>query len=74
MTRLILSLEDRERAWLERRSRETGESMAEIIRRAIRQSRQVEEESLEEALEATRGLWKNGDGLKYQRKTRREWK
>jgi hypothetical protein len=74
MTRMVLSLEDREKAWLERKSRESGESMAEIVRQAIRQRQQAEEESLDQALAATRGLWKRGDGLRYQRKVRSEWK
>jgi hypothetical protein len=72
-TRMIVSLEEREKSWLKRRSRETGESMAEIVRRAVRRLRQSEDESLDDLLEATKGIWRKGDGLEYQRKIREEW-
>ena len=74
MTRMILSLEDGEKSWLKRRSHETGESMAEIVRRAVRRLQESEEQSLDETLEATRGLWRKGDGLHYQRRIRSDWK
>jgi hypothetical protein len=74
MTRLILSLEEREKSWLKRRSQETGESMAQIIREAVRQLEEADQRSLDEILAATRGLWRKGDGLQYQRRIRREWK
>jgi hypothetical protein len=73
MTRMILSFEEGEKSWLKRRSHETGESMAEIVRRAVRRLQESEETSLEETLAATRGVWRKGDGLRYQRKVRREW-
>jgi hypothetical protein len=71
---MILSLQEHEKAWLQRRSRETGESMAEIVRRAIQSLQKSEAQSLDETLAATRGLWRKGDGLRYQRKVRQEWK
>jgi hypothetical protein len=71
---MILSLQEHEKTWLQRRSRETGESMAEIVRRAIQSLQKSEEQSLDETLAATRGLWRKGDGLRYQRKVRQEWK
>ena len=74
MTRMILSLEDRDKAWLERRSGEMGVPMAEIVRQAVRSLRAKEEESLASLLKTTRGVWSGGDGLKFQRKLRREWK
>jgi hypothetical protein len=74
MTRLILSLEEREKSWLKHRSRETGESMAQIVRRAICRLEESEKGSLDDTLAATSGLWRRGDGLRYQRKIRREWK
>ena len=40
----------------------------------VRPERQAaEERSLAEALESTRGIWKSGDGLKYQQKLRDQW-
>ena len=74
MTRLILSLGETEKSWLQRRSRETGRSMAQILREAVQKLRETEEQSLDDALEATRGLWRKGDGLRYQRKIRADWK
>jgi hypothetical protein len=32
-----------------------------------------EQETFEQLLEATRGTWRGGDGLLYQREIRREW-
>ncbi|HEY7334873.1 MAG TPA: hypothetical protein VH639_08315 [Bryobacteraceae bacterium] len=72
MTRIVLSLEERETSWLKRRSESTGESMAEIVRRAVRKLKESEDE-LEELLEATKGIWRKGDGLEYQREIREEW-
>ncbi len=74
MTRMILSLEDRDKSWLERKSAEMGVSMAEVVRLAVRRMRHAEDESLEKLLESTRGVWRRGDGLRYQRKVRGEWK
>ena len=74
MIRLILSLSETEKSWLQRRSRETGRSMAQILREAVQKLREAEDESLDEALAATRGLWRKEDGLRYQRKIRAEWK
>ena len=74
MTRMILSLEEQDKAWLERRSAEMGLPMAEIVRQAVRSLRAKEEESLASLLKTTRGVWSAGDGLKFQRKLRQEWK
>jgi hypothetical protein len=74
MTRIIVSLDEREKSWLERTAREKGVSMAEVVRHAVRQLHKTEEKSLQELLDATRGVWRSGDGLRYQRKIRREWK
>ena len=73
MTRLLVSIADSERAWLEQQAAATGLSMAELIRTAIREQRRASEASLDDALEATRGIWRKGDGLAYQRSLRREW-
>jgi hypothetical protein len=70
---MILSLEDQDKAWLAKQSRDLDISMAEVVRLAVRRMRTAEEESLAKSLEATRGVWRNGDGLKYQQKIRREW-
>lgn len=77
MTRLIISLEDEHRAWLEKTAAEMGVSMAEVARMAIDTLRTSERESkskrLQQLLEQTHGTWTQGDGLEYQRKMREEW-
>jgi Arc/MetJ-type ribon-helix-helix transcriptional regulator len=74
MTRLLLSIEDQDKAWLERRAAERGVSMAEVVREALRTVRNKEDASLSKLLSQTKGVWKAGDGLKYQRRLRSEWK
>jgi hypothetical protein len=74
MTRMILSLDDRDKAWLERKAAEQGVSMASVVRLAVRTLQTTEESSLKDLLDETRGIWKSGDGLKYQRRLRAEWK
>ena len=74
MIRMILSLEDQDKSWLERKARQEGVSMAEIVRLAVRSMKQAEEESLDQLLAATRGVWRKGDGLRYQRAVRRDWR
>jgi hypothetical protein len=74
MSRLLLNLGDIERAYLVRRSKETGLSMAALVRQAILRQQEAEQASLEDALAATRGIWRRGDGLRYQRSLRNEWK
>jgi hypothetical protein len=48
--------------------------MARLVREAIRRMRQQEDVSLEELLRQTSGLWKQGDGLAWQRRLRKEWR
>lgn len=61
------------KSWLEQESERAGISMAELVRQAIRARRDAKVASLEQLLEDTRGLWKQGDGLEYQIRVRREW-
>ena len=74
MTRMILSLGERDKSWLERRARETGVSMAELVRKALHRMQQEEDATLDRLLEETRGVWRKGDALRYQRRVRGEWK
>lgn len=76
MVRTVVSLEDDDKRWLDERAQKEGVPMTELIRRAVRLLRQQsrrERPELSELLERTAGLWRHGDGLKYQEKTRREW-
>lgn len=76
MVRTVISLEDDDKRWLDKRAQKEGVPMTELIRRAVRLLRQQsrrEAPGLEDLLTRTAGVWKNGDGLEYQRTTRREW-
>jgi hypothetical protein len=70
MARMAIRVEDKDRLWLKRQARETGISMSEIVRDALCQVRKAESDEL---LASTSGLWRRGDGLRYQRRIRREW-
>jgi Ribbon-helix-helix protein, copG family len=76
MIRTIISLDPGDKHWLDRRAEEENVTMTQLVRRAIRRYREeceAEVPSLERLLEATAGLWKEGDGLDYQLRLRAEW-
>jgi hypothetical protein len=74
-TRTIVTLSKDDKEWLERYSRGKGLSMAQTVRKSIARLRNEERPSLyEDTLQGTRGLWTKGDGLKYQKELRQEWK
>ena len=73
--RTIITLSEKDKAWLESYSKASGISMAEAIRRGITQLKELEERNIYQKLvKETRGIWKKGDGLAYQEKIRSEWK
>ena len=76
MVRTVVSLEEKDKRWLDERAETEGVPMTEIVRRAVRllreQSRR-QRPGLDDLLRKTAGIWKLGDGLKYQEKMRREW-
>jgi hypothetical protein len=74
MMRMPVSLEESDRQWLERRARETGVPMSEVVRQAIRQVQQADQKPMKDLLASTKGLWRKGDGLRDQRRIRREWR
>lgn len=75
MPRTIISLSDDEKDWLTRVAETERVPMTEIVRRALalyrRQSGDLP--SFDELLERSRGIWREGDGLSYQRRLRDEW-
>lgn len=76
MPRTILSLDPDDRAWLSRKAKRERTPMTELVRRAVRQFRKQsgpEKSDLDRLLGETAGLWKQGDGLAYQNRLRREW-
>lgn len=76
MVRTIVSLQEEDKAWLERRAREEGVSMAEMVRRAVRQMRVsgAEAPSTADLLASTAGMRRGEDGLVVQRRLRDEWR
>jgi hypothetical protein len=56
VARILISLEDEDRTWLEQRAREIGVSVSAVVHQLIRQARLVE------VLASTSGLWRQGDG------------
>lgn len=74
MVRTVISLDPEDKAWLDRKAKEEGTTMTEVVRRAVRRLRAAEERpSLEELLRRSRGTWKHGDALEYQIRIRDEW-
>lgn len=78
MIRTLISLEDEDKRWLDRRAEEEKTTMAQVVRTAVKRyreqcEREPGEPSLEELLRRTSGLWKGGDGLEAQLRLRGEW-
>ena len=77
MPRTIISLDEEHKAWLDQQSALRRVPMTELVRQAVREFRIREQHrskpSLQEVLERTAGIWRAGDGLKYQERIRKEW-
>ncbi len=76
MVRTIIGLDPDEKRWLDEKARQEHVPMAEIVRRAIRRLRaesESKEAPLDDVLQRTSGIWRQGDGLAYQRRVREEW-
>jgi hypothetical protein len=76
MKRTVISLEDRDKEWLDAAAAREGTAATELVRRAVKLLREREpvlQQPFGEVLRRTRGLWRGGDGLAYQGKLRDEW-
>lgn len=76
MVRTVVALAEEDKAWLDRQARSQRLPMTELIRRAVvllRERGRPEGESLDDLLMQTSGLWRQGDGLAWQRRLRDEW-
>jgi hypothetical protein len=72
--RTIITLSEEDKMWLEGYSKAFNISVAEVIRQGIKRLRETHEsEPYHKLVENTRGIWKEGDGLKYQMDIRSEW-
>jgi hypothetical protein len=73
-TRMIVTLSDEDRCWLQGYSQANRISMAEAVRRGMESLRKAQAgTTYQDLLQRTRGTWKRGDGLEYQRRLRSEW-
>jgi hypothetical protein len=76
MIRTVISLDEESKKWLDQQAREENISAAELIRTAVRKYRDEKRREalpLKDLLKQTSGIWKQGDGLTYQRRLRKEW-
>jgi len=76
MVRTIITLDDDDKAWLDRKARAERVPMTRLVQRAVKRLRKDSEASpsrFDALLRATAGMGKFGDGLKYQRRLRRQW-
>lgn len=76
MIRTVISLDAEDKAWLDRTAKRQRKTMTQLVRHAVRRLREEAESGpsgFERLLRDTRGIWKSGDGLAYQKKLRREW-
>ena len=72
--RTIITLSEEDKLWLEGYSKAYKISVAEAIRKGIEKLRETDGlKTYHTLVESTRGIWRKGDGLKYQRKIRSEW-
>ena len=72
--RIIVTITDKDKLWLEGYSKVHKISVAEAIRQSIGELKKAQERRTYEGLvESTSGIWQRGDGLEYQREIRSEW-
>jgi hypothetical protein len=72
--RIIISLPDADKLWLEGYSKVHKISVAEAIRQGIGELKKSQRrQTYEKLIERTCGVWKMGDGLESQKKLRAEW-
>ncbi len=73
-TRTIITISEEDKKWIESYGKVHGISLAEAIRKGIRKLRESEKrDTYCTMIDKTKGLWKKGDGLKYQQRLREEW-
>ena len=72
--RTIITLSEKDKKWLESYSSLHHMSVAEAIRRGIKKLKEAEYyETYQSLVLNSKGLWKRGDGLAYQKQMRAEW-
>jgi len=72
--RIIITIPDEDKLWLEGYSKVHQISVAEAIRQGIDQLKKNQRhQTYQKLVESTSGIWKKGNGLAYQEKMRAEW-
>ncbi len=72
--RTIITLSEEDKRWLESYSSLHRVSLAEAIRKGIRKLKEAElVENYHTIVQNSKGLWKKGNGLDYQKAIRAEW-
>jgi hypothetical protein len=73
--RTLVDIPTIERAWLDKKAKERGISMAEALRQTVKAAREAEQKHVEfmRLMDNVQGTWTKGDGLAWQRKMRAEW-
>ena len=72
--RTIITIAEEQKTWLKSYSKAHNVSMAEAVRRGIHSLKELSaKDTYQMLIRRTEGVWKKGDGLKYQQKIRAEW-
>lgn len=72
--RMIITLSEEDKLWLESYSKAYRISVAEAIRHGIMKLREsMGKKTYQMIVRNTKGIWEKGDGLKYQEDIRSEW-
>jgi hypothetical protein len=72
--RIIITIPDEDKLWLDGYAKVHKISVAEAVRQGINLLKKGErQKDYRRLVESTRGLWKKGNGLEYQQEVRREW-
>jgi hypothetical protein len=72
--RIIVTIPDEDKLWLEGYSKVHKISVAEAIRQGIGHLKKTQRQKTYQSLvDRTSGIWKKADGLEYQRRLRSEW-
>ncbi len=72
--RITYTLKDTDKTWLEGYCQAHNISVAEAIRHGIGLLKEAEGDITYKALaKKTIGVWRHGDGLEYQQRSRSEW-
>lgn len=76
MVRTVIALDEEDKTWLDRQAARRKVPMTELVREAVRLLRRHERvsgPSPDDLLDRTRGIWRRGDGLRWQNRIRDEW-